>query len=155
MTRPRLFRWALTAILLAWALTTGLTAAPPSVTVRAEAARLEDGSPALGLIFDVGPGLHLYEDSVAVTPTAPAGLVLGKLRFPPGTSKLDDYTGQIRVLHAGSIRVLAPIEPASLPAAPMVDVTLTVSHQACTDQACLLPQDEKVSATVPPITRTP
>lgn len=142
-------RSAIVALVLALLLTSGLVAAPPDVTVRAEGARLDDGSPAVALVFEAGPGLHLYEDSVAVTPVAPAGLVLGKLRFPPGKSKLDEFTGGLRILHAGSTKVTVPIVAESLPTAATVDVTLTVSHQACTDLACLMPRDDRVSVTIP------
>lgn len=155
MPQPYRVPSALAALLLASLLTTGLLAAPPGVTVRAEGARLEDGSPAVALVFEAGPGLHLYEDSVSVTPVTPAGLVLGKLRFPPGTGKLDEFTGGFRVLHAGSTRVLVPVEPASLPTAAAVDVTLTVSHQACSDLACLMPRDDRLTVSIPGPTGAP
>ena len=100
----------------------------------------------LTAIFDVPKGLNLYQDMISFAVIEPKSLVLEKPQFPKGHAKKDAYTGEERIVYKETTSI--PIAIKNRPSQAL-NARIEVSYQACTEEACLLPQVKEFTVDIP------
>jgi|SRR5688572_28725834 len=95
-----------------------------------------------------GPGATSFlQPSLRIT--TPAGLTIGKARFPPPELALDPILKERIPMYSKTFRI---VQTATLKAAPKAGETITIagvlSYQACDDTMCYAPASAPVSWTV-------
>ena len=108
------------------------------------------------LVVDVAPKprMHVYapeqKDFIAISLalTAADGVTPGKAVYPKGEKLFFPELKETQFVYSKPFRITQPIAIAKGAASPTT-ITGTVRYQACDDSVCYLPQDVKVSWTLP------
>jgi peroxiredoxin len=113
--------------------------------------------------FELAAGLHIYDDPVPegmvatrIEVTGPPGLIADEIRKPPTHAlALPGLDAELQVWE-GRVDFVIPVwaddRIASLLDAPEFDeipIDVTIEYQACDDQACRIPQSERLTVHVP------
>jgi thiol:disulfide interchange protein DsbD len=110
-------------------------------TVKVSASVVKD---VIEVRFDMSEELYLYKDTIKVTLISPQALATGTAVYPKGKIKKDPFTDKDRELFSSPVIVKIPLS-GHVETPDTVSFDMTVSYQACSDDACLMPANEKVA----------
>ena len=132
--------------------------AQPSPPEFVHVAPLKDIKAALGgtativLKITIDKGYHLQGNNAkdpyiptTATITAPAGITIGKIVYPPSVKK--EFTGETLPVYESKIEIKIPITIAKSVKPGDLKLPITVNYQGCNDKSCYPPT--KLSTTAP------